>query len=183
MLAAGEKGLGHEVAKRVSSQISAVENGVVDDIEYSLLSYLRELGWYAREFLSESTIRLIKTLCVRLLEQDQAFVISGQPALAAGEDDWQRSHWVREHIATIAVPLGWNDMLEELANSPWYWQDMAANHSSANRENLLFWSLHHCNPTLLAIAANLMEQDAKFQDHMTGAIVWKRLRSRVNVVR
>ncbi len=143
--------------------------GVEDEeMEDEILPLMVDLGKKSGQYLSSNSIEYAQHFMERYLDNDKRIA----DALLNGTlNDEARSLWIVDNAAYYSWSMGWEDILNDLKNSDWYWvASFSELWEGDENKNLLVWSMIDPNSMVRSNAIDVMKAGS-----IDGAIAWHRL--------
>jgi hypothetical protein len=140
------------------------------DLEDYIMPIMAQFGKRCQYYISPNHIEYLKWKCRQFLKKDK-WVIENDKENELLQNG-KCSLWIRDSIAYWAWALGWDDIIQELRNSPWYWNNIQEIFCyDSDYDNFLVWSHYSDDKVLQEKAIEMMENYS-----LDEAIAWTRMR-------
>ncbi|HIE00082.1 MAG TPA: hypothetical protein EYP59_07295 [Thiotrichaceae bacterium] len=139
------------------------------ELEDYIMPRMAELGKRCVHYIAPRYIHYLKWKCRQVLKKDKWVTENGEEKAFLYHN---RSLWIRDSIAYWAWALGWDDLIQELRQSPWYWNNLEDIWAyDFENEPFLIWSHYSVDEILQDKAIEMMENYL-----LDGVIAWTRMR-------
>lgn len=160
--------LGDWVSRKLSAEYS------LDTMEDDIFPLLVELGRYSKKYLSDSNIKDAKLFVQEFLDNDKKSVESILNGKIIDYED--RSLWIADNAGYFSWALGWQDIIDQLKTSDWYWASIFSDlWSDEDNKNLVAWSLVHNDQVIRSRALEVIKSGS-----VDGAIALMRLEASIS---
>lgn len=140
-------------------------------------NYIYDLGKDAYKYIGKENLDIVKNMLIKYIQKDKEMALKILNGYVPNIEE-EQTLWIIDHAPKVAFYMGWNDILEYLADEAWYWDllfDSRCIYEDYENTNLLIWSNYTCNNTLKERAYVLMENRLSYMK-LDGVIALTRMR-------